>query len=115
MEHKGIREPLDGRIYGYAVPLMKEQLLEREKRNAFLFKPGYTPFLPGRVDTFDTFKVDQFAPFYKVHQPVLDPKEMFGIVAFPAVWNQRPRAGLNLHWDGNQPSDRTSTRLNSSH
>jgi hypothetical protein len=72
---------------------MKQQLLARRDRNAFLFAADYTPFLAGRVDTFDTFKVDQFRAYYALHQPRLDPKEMFGIVAFPAIWNQRPREG----------------------
>lgn len=106
LEARGWRQALDGPIYRYAVPQMRKALLARRDRTAFLFAPGYTPFLPGRVDTFDTFKVDQFRAYYAAHQPRLDPDEMFGIVAFPSIWNQRPREGLNLHWDGNQTSVR---------
>jgi hypothetical protein len=102
----GIDPPLGGLLNRFIVPRMREALLERRERNAFLFKPEYPRFGPGRVNTFDTFKVDQFAPFYEAHGIALKPEEMFGNVDFPAVWNQRPREGLALHWDGNQTSVR---------
>lgn len=96
----------DWLIYRFAIPRMREGLLAREERNAFLFDEDYTPFLPGRVNTFDTFKVDQFRDFYARHGVTPDPDEMYGIVDFPSVWNQRPRDGIWLHWDGNQSSVR---------
>jgi hypothetical protein len=34
----------------------------------------------------------------------LDASELIGTSDFPAVWNQKPRAGLQLHWDGNNNS-----------
>src|SRR5690606_3958964 len=34
------------------------------------------------------------------------PDEIYGIVDFPSVWNQAPRASLKLHWDGNNDSVR---------
>ncbi len=89
-----------------AVPRMKELLQAREERNAFLFEDTYTRFLPGRVNTFDTFKVEQFKYFYDREGVTPEPDEMFGIVDFPSVWNQAPRDGLWLHWDGNQSSVR---------
>ena len=106
IERKGIKGPLDGLIYARVVPLMQQELLARERRTRFLFEPGYPRFGPGRVNTFDTFKVDQFRYYYKAHGQALDPEEMFGNVDFPSVWNQRPREGLRLHWDGNQSSVR---------
>jgi hypothetical protein len=33
-----------------------------------------------------------------------DPKELHGNVDFPSVWNQGPRKGMQLHWDGNNSS-----------
>ncbi|MEX2520710.1 MAG: hypothetical protein WD969_15410 [Paracoccaceae bacterium] len=106
MDDAGLKGPLDGLIYPMVIRRMKEGLLARARRNAFLFDPGYPPFGPGRVNTFDTFKVDQFRPFYKARGIEPDPEEMFGNVDFPSIWNQRPREGLALHWDGNQTSVR---------
>lgn len=102
----GLETPLRGLLNRLIVPRMRAALLARRERNAFLFESAYPAFGPGRVNTFDTFKVDQFAPFYLARGIALDPDEMFGTVDFPAVWNQRPREGLALHWDGNQTSVR---------
>ena len=33
-----------------------------------------------------------------------DPKELIGNADFPSVWNQEPREGMRLHWDGNNLS-----------
>ncbi len=30
--------------------------------------------------------------------------ELIGTSDFPSVWNQKPREGLQLHWDGNNKS-----------
>jgi mono/diheme cytochrome c family protein len=106
LDEKGRKGWLDGLIYRIGIPQMRDALLAREERNRFLFEPGYPKFLPGRVNTFDTFKVDQFHYFYQEHGQPLDPDEMYGIVDFPSVWNQRPRDGIWLHWDGNQASVR---------
>lgn len=102
-DHLGWLDPI---VYRIGIPIMKEALLEREARNAFLFEPAYTRFLPGRVNTFDTFKVDQFRQFYAAEGVTPEPDEMYGIVDFPAVWNQKPRDGMWLHWDANQSSVR---------
>src|SRR5260370_7582872 len=32
------------------------------------------------------------------------PKELIGNADFPSVWNQLPRKGMQLHWDGNNTS-----------
>ena len=97
---------LDRLIYRIAVDQMRELLQAREIRNEFIFADDYTRFLPGRVNTFDTFKVEQFRHFYAAEGTVPTRDEMFGIVDFPSVWNQAPRDGLWLHWDGNQSSVR---------
>lgn len=55
------------------------------------------PWGPGRVDTFNPYKVIQF----DVPPEKLTPEESFGAADLPAVFNQRPRHGMNLHWDGN--------------
>jgi len=106
MEEADLAGPLDGLIYRFVVPIMKDGLLERERKLRFLQRPTYTQFGPGRVSTFDTFKYDQFAYYYRAHKQPIDPHEIYGIVDFPAVWNQAPREGLRLHWDGNNTSVR---------
>jgi cytochrome c5 len=102
----GLDEPLDGPIYRVVVPRMKEALLERAERVRFFSEPGYPPFGPGRVNTFDTFKFDQFAYYYQEHGRRPGPDEIYGTVDFPSVWNQAARHGLNAHWDGNNSSVR---------
>ena len=46
----------------------------------------------GRTDTFNPTKFNVF------HMP---DDNTIGTVDLPQVWNQRPRIGMNLHWDGN--------------
>jgi hypothetical protein len=106
MKEAHIDAPLDGLVYRFVVPQMQEALLARAERLHFLFDPAYPPVGPGRVNTFDTFKFEQFAPYYRAHGVVPGPDELFGTVDFPAVWNQAAREGLDLHWDGNNTSVR---------
>ncbi len=106
MERAELSGPLDGLIYRLVVPRMKEALLERRRRLRFLEQPGYPRFGPGRVNTFDTFKFDQFAYYYEAHGMEIDPDEIYGTVDFPSVWNQDDREGMHLHWDGNNTSVR---------
>jgi len=46
----------------------------------------------GRTDTFNPTKFNVF------HMP---DDHTIGTVDLPQVWNQQPRVGMNLHWDGN--------------
>jgi mono/diheme cytochrome c family protein len=79
-----------------AVYLARERLLMLRQRLAFIDKDSWGP---GRVDTFN-------APKALLNFPTdrLDPKELVGNVDFPSVWNQLPRKGMQLHWDGNNTS-----------
>jgi len=104
MRQAGLIGALETPIYRLAIPMMKDGLLSLERRLSFVQDPGYTPFGPGRVDTFDTFKFNQFHYFYKEHGQPIGPEETFGIVDFPSIWNQAARDGLRLHWDGNNSS-----------
>ena len=106
MERADIREPLDGLIYRLVIPRMKKGLVERAEKIKLFFQPGYPPFGPGRVNTFDSFKYDQFAYYYKAHEQAIGPDEVYGTVDFPSVWNEAAREGLRLHWDGNNTSVR---------
>jgi hypothetical protein len=79
-----------------AVYLMRERLLMFGDRLRFIDKHAWGP---GRVDTFN-------APKALLNFPMehADPSELIGNVDFPSVWNQAPRKGMQLHWDGNNTS-----------
>jgi cytochrome c5 len=69
-------------------------ILERAKENSwFDVRP---PQGPGRVDTFNPYKV--------LLQIGIENDKTVGTVDLPSLWNQRPRRGLWLHWDGNNDS-----------
>jgi mono/diheme cytochrome c family protein len=52
---------------------------------------------PGRVDTFNPYK-------FRVFGLGDDNDTTVGTADFPSLWNQRPREGMHLHWDGNNTS-----------
>ena len=54
----------------------------------------------GRVDTFNPYKAVQFNWNLKL----LPHDELIGAADFPSLWNQQPREGMHLHWDGNNTS-----------
>jgi mono/diheme cytochrome c family protein len=54
----------------------------------------------GRVDTFNPYKAIQFN--WRLDQ--LPHSELIGASDFPSLWNQQPREGLQLHWDGDNDS-----------
>jgi mono/diheme cytochrome c family protein len=87
--------PVDRFIYRAAVPLTREALIEQGNRLSFINnRPDWGP---GRVDTFNPYKAIQF------HWP-MDHDDSIGTSDYPSVWNQRPREGMQLHWDGNNTS-----------
>ncbi len=80
----------------YAVSLMREKMLMLRQRLGFIHAETWGP---GRVDTFNAPKA--LLNFNMTHA---DPKEMMGNADFPSIWNQGPRQGMQLHWDGNNTS-----------
>jgi hypothetical protein len=54
----------------------------------------------GRVDTFNPYKSIQF----NWDLSKLPPGELIGASDFPSIWNQKPREGMHLHWDGDNDS-----------
>lgn len=72
------------RIRGRLVPLLERQ----------------SPWGPGRVDTFNPYKLIQFG----TPAASLTEAEVHGVSDFPTIFNQRPREGMELHWDGNNTS-----------
>jgi len=84
-------------IFKYAaIYLMRDKLLVLGQRLAFVDTATWGP---GRVDTFN-------APKALLNFPMqyADPRELMGNVDFPSIWNQGPRKGMHLHWDGNNTS-----------
>jgi len=97
--HRVVDKPdwINRLIFKYAaVHLMREQLIILGERLSFIKTATWGP---GRVDTFNAPKALLNFPMDKA-----TPSELMGNVDFPSVWNQGPREGMHLHWDGNNTS-----------
>ncbi len=81
-------------VFPLAVWLMRERLLMLAGR--FDWANTQHEWGPGRVDTFNAAKVLFNFPMHKLPE-----KELNGPGDFPSIWNQGPRTGMQLHWDGN--------------
>jgi len=83
-------------IYGLAVPQVKKALIEGGGQfdSIVVDRP---PWGPGRVDTFNPYKVLVF------HDDMTKDRTI-GTADFMSIWNQASREGLWLHWDGNNDS-----------
>jgi hypothetical protein len=93
--------PLDRFLYRYVViPRTREQTLRLERRLARLMGNELPDWGPGRVDTFNPYKGMQFN--WQLRNASRE--ELTGASDFPPLWNQAPREGLQLHWDGNNTS-----------
>jgi mono/diheme cytochrome c family protein len=76
----------------------RDGILERAKVNAWF--DARPPQGPGRVDTFN--------PYKRMFGFDLQADTSVGTADLPPLFNQRPRQGLWLHWDGN--NDRVEER-----
>lgn len=96
MREKGRKlGPLDRYVvYPVAVALMRERLLMLADRFAPLMRD--TAWGPGRNDTFNPNKI-----LFNFPIDALPMSERNAAVDFPSIWLQRPRQGMQLHWDGN--------------
>jgi hypothetical protein len=91
--------PLQKVIYRFlAIPQTRDALINQGNRLSFL--QNNPEWGPGRVDTFNPYKAIQF------HFPMdkLRKDELIGTSDYPAIWNQKVKEGLQLHWDGNNKS-----------
>lgn len=87
--------PIQKLIYRFlAIPQTRDALINQGNRLSFL--KNQPDWGPGRVDTFNPYKAIQF------HFPMdkLREDELIGTADYPSIWNQKPREGLQLHWDG---------------
>jgi len=85
----------------YGLGYMRQRMLML--RHRFRYMDLEPDFGPGRVDTFTPAKALLNFPLDK-----LPPEELAGTADFPSIWLQRPRQGMQLHWDGN--NDRVEER-----
>ena len=82
----------------FVIGRTRDAILERAKETAWF--DARPPQGPGRVDTFNPYKA-----MFGFDMPADD---TVGTADLPSLWNQRPRRGLWLHWDGN--NDRVEER-----
>jgi mono/diheme cytochrome c family protein len=96
MKEKGERLGLLDRyvVYPVAIALMRERLLMLDNRFAPLMQD--TEWGPGRNDTFNPNKILFNFPIDRLPE-----RERNAPVDFPSIWLQKPRQGMQLHWDGN--------------
>jgi hypothetical protein len=85
-------------VYRYvAVPLIPKILAMRES--------AYFDFIstknPDRLLSFGPGRVDTWAVYKRLYALPPQRTKVEGIVDFPSVWNQKARAGMQMHWDGN--------------
>jgi mono/diheme cytochrome c family protein len=83
----------------YVIPRVREGFIQRRSRLA-KFMADQKPWGPGRVDTFNPYKLVQMQTMYGA----LAESERYGASDFPSIFDQRPREGMELHWDGNNKS-----------
>lgn len=95
IEQRKKLNPLERFIYREAVWRTRDALVDQAARLSFMdSRPNWGP---GRVDTFNPYKVLQF------NFPMKD-DHTIGTVDLPVIWHQAPREGMWLHWDGNNDS-----------
>ncbi len=92
---------LDRQLYRWVViPRTQQQTLQLHSRLALLMGNEVPEWGRGRVDTFNPYKGMQF----NWRLADLPRAELTGSSDFPSLWNQQPRDGMELHWDGNNDS-----------
>ncbi len=82
------------------IPRARETALVLNSRVAALLNENAARWGAGRVDTFNPYKAIQF----NWRLEALPPSELIGASDYPSLWNQKPREGMHLHWDGNNDS-----------
>jgi hypothetical protein len=88
-------------LYLFVIQRTKlETLSLRNRISPLLADPTLPQWGRGRVDTFNPYKAIQFN--WDLSQ--LPRSELIGAADFPSLWNQQPREGMHLHWDGNNTS-----------
>jgi hypothetical protein len=88
--------------------LMRFALFGRLRDTVLELQSRITPVLGDRVPAWGRGRVDTFNPYKSVqfNWPLdrLPPSELIGAADYPSLWNQAPREGMQLHWDGDNDS-----------
>jgi mono/diheme cytochrome c family protein len=103
IDQLGIRPTLFERLLirsGLLMDRLKLQTLDLSNRIHPVLSDRVTAWGNGRVDTFNPYKAVQFN--WRLDQ--LPDDELIAPSDYPSLWNQAPREGLHLHWDGNNTS-----------
>ncbi len=82
------------------IPRTREQTLQLATSLELIMGDKVTEWGHGRVDTFNPYKGMQFN--WQLDRLPLS--ELTASSDFPSLWNQAPRDGMELHWDGNNDS-----------
>jgi hypothetical protein len=92
---------IDRLIYHYIIfPRVQAALQQLAQQVSFTSRQA--DWGPGRVDTFNPYKAIQFNfPMDAAH---ITNTALNSSSDFPSIWQQRPRDGMHLHWDGNNTS-----------
>ena len=94
---------LEDQFYRYVViPQTRDALIARGK--SFSWMDARPNFLPGRVDTFNPYKQRLQERFGASSGFDMSADKTIGTAKLPSLWDQRPREGMWLHWDGNNDS-----------
>jgi len=88
--------------------LLRTGLVDRLKLVTLDLKNRISPILGDRVPRWGRGRVDTFNPYKAIqfNWPVaeLPDSERLGASDYPSLWNQAPREGMHLHWDGDNDS-----------
>jgi len=92
---------VDRLIYRHVVfPRVQQALFTLSRQLSFIARQH--DWGPGRVDTFNPYKAIQFN--FPMDANHITETELNASADFPSIWQQRPREGMHLHWDGNNTS-----------
>jgi hypothetical protein len=93
--------PIERAIYRYfIVDRVREGLLKIREQLSFMDRQN--DWGPGRVDTFNPYKAIQFN--FPMDAQHISDLELNAAADYPSIWQQQPRQGMYLRWDGNNPS-----------
>jgi mono/diheme cytochrome c family protein len=86
---------VDKLLYRFVIiPFTKKALIEQGEQFAWMNRPGWTDWGPGRTDPMNLTK------YFMTKLPVDD---TIGNADMPAIWHLRVRDGKALQWDGSTP------------
>jgi mono/diheme cytochrome c family protein len=105
---KGRFAETGGRVSLFERMLLEFGLVNRLKVTTLDLRNRIAPILADRIPRWGRGRVDTFNPYKSVqfNWPLdkLPESELMAASDFPSLWNQQPREGMHLHWDGDNTS-----------